>query len=90
MDKLEQAGNLANSLALERPYSEPGLPFGTSSFTADRWQGSFYLPHADAQLPTLLRDAIQAGETDVKDNWYERTSALWGSIPGNSSAGWAY
>jgi len=48
MDKLEQAGNLANSLALERPYSEPGLPLGTSSFTADGWQ-----------LPASLRDAIQ-------------------------------
>ena len=56
MDKLEQAGNLPNSLALERPYSEPGLPLGTSSFTA-----KFFLPtwHADAQLPALLRDAIQ-------------------------------
>jgi hypothetical protein len=44
MDKLEQAGNLANSLALELPYSELGLPLGTSSFTADGWQGSFYPP----------------------------------------------
>jgi hypothetical protein len=29
MDKLEQAGNLVNSLNVERPYSEPGLLLGT-------------------------------------------------------------
>jgi hypothetical protein len=44
MDKLEQAGTLVNSLKVERPYSEPGLLLGTSSFTADGWQGSFYPP----------------------------------------------
>jgi hypothetical protein len=50
IDKLEQAGNLANSLALERPYSEPGL-LGISSFTADGWQGSFYPPETAATTP---------------------------------------
>jgi hypothetical protein len=44
MDKLEQAGQLVNSLAVKRPYSESGLLLGTSSFTADGWQGSFYPP----------------------------------------------
>jgi hypothetical protein len=41
MGKLEHAGQLVNSLKIERPYSEPGLLLGTSSFTADGWQGSF-------------------------------------------------
>ena len=79
MDKLEQAGNLANSLALERPYSEPGLPFGTSSFTADRWQGSFYLPGMQTRefLPYYATQ-FKTVETDSTDNWYERTSALRG------------
>jgi hypothetical protein len=42
MGKLEHAGNLVNKLNVERPYSEPGLLLGTSAFTADGWQGSFY------------------------------------------------
>jgi hypothetical protein len=33
MGKLEEAGTLANSLNVERPYSEPGLFLGTSAFT---------------------------------------------------------
>jgi hypothetical protein len=44
MDKLEQAGNLVNSLNVERPYSEPGLLLGTSAFTANGWAGAFYPP----------------------------------------------
>jgi len=44
LDKLEQAGQLVNSLKAERPYSEPGILLGTSAFTADGWQGSFYPP----------------------------------------------
>jgi len=35
MDKLEQAGQVVNSLNVERPYSEPDLLLGTSAFTAD-------------------------------------------------------
>jgi hypothetical protein len=42
MGKLEVAGTLANSLKIERPYSEPGLFLGTSAFTAAGWPGSFY------------------------------------------------
>jgi uncharacterized protein YecE (DUF72 family) len=42
MGELEEAGTLANSLKIERPYSEPGLFLGTSAFTAAGWPGSFY------------------------------------------------
>jgi len=42
MGKLEEAGTLANSLKIERQYSEPGLFLGTSAFTAAGWPGSFY------------------------------------------------
>jgi hypothetical protein len=42
MGKLEEAGTLANSLTVERPYSEPGLFLGTSAFTAAGRPGSFY------------------------------------------------
>ena len=52
IDKLEQAGNLANSLNVERPYSEPGLPLGTSAGRAEA--------QPDAAPPlTLARGASQ-------------------------------
>ncbi len=34
MDKLEEAGSVANSLQIGRPYSLPGILLGTSAFTA--------------------------------------------------------
>ena len=42
MDKPEQAGQLVNSLNVERLYSEQGLLLGTSAFTANGWAGAFY------------------------------------------------
>jgi hypothetical protein len=39
MEKLEEAGNLANRLTVVRPYFEPGLYLGTSAFTAAGWEG---------------------------------------------------
>ena len=42
MGKLETAADLMSKLNLERTYSEPGLYLGTSAFTANGWQGSFY------------------------------------------------
>jgi hypothetical protein len=50
MDKLEAAGRLANTLNVERPYSEPGLLLGTSAFTANGWAGAFYPPGIEAGL----------------------------------------
>ena len=41
MEKLEEA---ANKLRAERPFSLPGILLGTSAFTANGWQGSFYPP----------------------------------------------
>ena len=42
MQKLDHAAGLAGELTIERPYSLPGILLGTSAFTADGWQGSFY------------------------------------------------
>src|SRR6266487_2465490 len=42
MEKLEEAAELAGELKIERPYSLPGILLGTSAFTANGWQGSFY------------------------------------------------
>jgi len=44
MEKLEETEELAGELKIERPYALPGILFGTSSFTANGWQGSFYPP----------------------------------------------
>ena len=40
--QLEKAAELTTQLKVERPYSLPGILLGTSAFTADGWQGSFY------------------------------------------------
>jgi len=46
MEKLDKAAELAGELKIERPYSLPGtgVLLGTSAFTANGWQGSFYPP----------------------------------------------
>jgi len=44
MDKPEKAAHVENSFNVECPFSEPGLYLGTSAFTANGWQGSFYPP----------------------------------------------
>src|SRR5260370_28504818 len=75
---------LVNSLKVERPYSEPGLLLGTSSFTADGWQGSFYPPgmqtrnflsYYATQFKTVEIDSTYYGTPSASTvmNWYERT-----------------
>jgi uncharacterized protein YecE (DUF72 family) len=84
MDKLEQAGNLANSLNVERPYYEPGLLLGTSAFTANGWAGAFYPPgmkphgflsYYATQFKTVEIDSTYYGTPSASTvtNWYERT-----------------
>ena len=84
MEKLERAPQLENSLKVERPYSEPGLLLGTSSFTADGWQGSFYPPgmqtgnflsYYATQFKTVEIDSTYYGTPSAATvtNWYERT-----------------
>jgi uncharacterized protein YecE (DUF72 family) len=84
MEKLERAPQLETSLKVERPYSEPGLLLGTSSFTADGWQGSFYPPgmqtgnflsYYATQFKTVEIDSTYYGTPSAATvtNWYERT-----------------
>jgi uncharacterized protein YecE (DUF72 family) len=84
MDKLEQAGNLANSLNVERPHSEPGLLLGTSAFTANGWPGAFYpagmkppdfLSYYATQFKTVEIDSTyyRTPSASTVTNWYERT-----------------
>jgi len=39
---MEKSAEPAGELKIERPYSLPGILLGTSAFTANGWQGSFY------------------------------------------------
>jgi hypothetical protein len=91
MGKFEQAGNLVSKLNVERPYSEPGLLLGTSSFTAHGWQGSFYrqgmqmrnfLSYYATRFKTVEIDSTYYGTPSAStvNNWCEGTPALW-SIP---------
>jgi uncharacterized protein YecE (DUF72 family) len=84
MEKLERAPQLENSLKVERRYSEPGLLLGTSSFTADGWQGSFYPPgmqtgnflsYYATQFKSVEIDSTYYGTPSAATvtNWYERT-----------------
>ena len=87
MDKLGRPARVVNSLNIERPYSDPGLLLGTSSFTADGWQGSFYPPgmqtrnflsYYTTQFKTVEIDSTGCGTPSASAvmNWYERTPAL--------------
>lgn len=84
MEKLERAPQLETSRKVERRYSEPGLLLGTSSFTADGWQGSFYPPgmqtgnflsYYATQFKTVEIDSTYYGTPSAATvtNWYERT-----------------
>ena len=84
MEKLEEAVKLANSLRVERPYSEPGLYLGTSSFTAAGWEGSFYpkgmqsrdfLSYYATQFATVEVDSTFYGCSSARtvNNWADRT-----------------
>ncbi len=84
MSKPEQPAPSANPLIVERPYVEPGLLLGTSSFTADGWQVSFYPPGTQArnflsyyatQFNTVEIDSTYYGTPSAQTvaNWYECT-----------------
>ena len=84
MEKLEEAGTLANSLNVERPYSEPGLFLGTSAFTAAGWPGSFYpvgmkptayLSYYANKFQTVEIDSTYYGTPSASTvtSWYKKT-----------------
>ena len=84
MDKPEQAGQLVNSLNVERPYSEPGLLLGTSAFTANGRAGAFYPPgmkphdflsYYARQFKTVEIDSTYYGtpSESTVTSWYEKT-----------------
>ncbi|MGB7844161.1 MAG: DUF72 domain-containing protein [Candidatus Acidiferrum sp.] len=86
MGKLEQAVQPVSDLHVERPYSEPRLLLGTSSFTAAGWEGSFYpsgtkprdfLSFYASQFQTVEVDSTfyRTPSASTVSNWYLRTPA---------------
>jgi uncharacterized protein YecE (DUF72 family) len=84
MEKLDQPATLTSSPKVERPYSEPGIYLGTSSFTAAGWEGTLYppgtkprdfLPYYATQFSTVEVDSTFYGTpiASTVTAWYERT-----------------
>jgi uncharacterized protein YecE (DUF72 family) len=69
MEKLEEAEKRASSPALERPYSLPGILLGTSAFTANGWEGSFY-PSGMKSRDFLSYYATQFATVEVDSTFY--------------------
>ena len=69
MEKLEEAGKLANTLTVDRPFSLPGILLGTSAFTATGWEGSFYPPGMQPR-DSLSYYATQFATVEVDSTFY--------------------
>ncbi len=70
MEKLAEAAELK----IERPYSLPGILLGTSAFTADGWQPSFYPPGMKSR-DFLSYYATQFATVEVDSTFYGCPSA---------------
>lgn len=69
MDKLEEAPELGSEPKIGRPYSLPGVLLGTSAFTANGWQGSFYPPGMQSR-DFLSYYATQFATVEVDSTFY--------------------
>jgi uncharacterized protein YecE (DUF72 family) len=74
MDKLDERATLASGPKIERPYSLPGILLGTSAFTANGWQGSFYPPGLNSR-DFLSYYATQFATVEVDSTFYGCPSA---------------
>ena len=84
MEKLDKAAELTSQLKIDRPFSLPGILLGTSAFTANGWEGSFYprgmqsrdfLSYYATQFATVEVDSTFYGCPSARtvDNWAART-----------------
>ena len=82
--ELEKLPDPASQLKIERPYSLPGILLGTSAFTANGWEGSFYPPDMKSrdflsyyatQFATVEVDSTFYGcpSANTVNNWADRT-----------------
>jgi uncharacterized protein YecE (DUF72 family) len=74
MGKLEETGRLTGEQNVERPYSLPGILLGTSAFTANGWQGSFYPPGMQSR-DFLSYYATQFATVEIDSTFYGCPSA---------------
>ncbi len=74
MEKLEEAPKPASELKIERPYFLPGILPGTSDFTANGWQGSFYPPGMNSR-DFLSYYVTQFATVEVDSTFYGCPSA---------------
>ncbi len=74
MEKLDTATDLTSQLKIERPYSLPGILLGTSAFTANGWEGSFYPPGMKSR-DFLSYYATQFATVEVDSTFYGCPSA---------------
>jgi len=82
--ELEETAKPPIQPKVERPFSVPGILLGTSAFTANGWQGSFYPPgmksrdflsHYATQFATVEVDSTFYGcpSPNTVNNWAART-----------------
>jgi len=81
MEKLEETPKLVSEPKIERPYSLPGILLGTSAFTANGWQGSFYPPGMNSR-DFLSYYANKFATVEVDSTFYGCPSA-------NTVSNWA-
>jgi len=85
-DMDEPQNTVPNKIQVERPYSNPQIFLGTSSFTASGWEGSFYpkgmkstdyLGHYAKTFRTVEIDSTfyATPSAATVDGWYRRTPA---------------
>jgi uncharacterized protein YecE (DUF72 family) len=84
MEELEKVAEPTNQLKIDRPFSLPGILLGTSAFTANGWEGSFYPPgmksrdflsYYASQFATVEIDSTFYGCPSARtvNNWSART-----------------
>jgi uncharacterized protein YecE (DUF72 family) len=82
MEKLEDSATLPNTFPVDRPFSLPGILLGTSAFTANGWEGSFY-PRGMQSRDYLSYYATQFATVEVDSTFYgcpsARTVSNWGA-----------
>ena len=78
--QMEEAAELAAEPKIDRPYSLPGILLGTSAFTANGWQGSFYPPGMKSR-DFLSYYATQFATVEIDSTFYgcpsSRTVTNW-------------
>jgi uncharacterized protein YecE (DUF72 family) len=74
VEKLEEAAEPAGEIKIERPYSLPGILLGTSAFTANGWEYSFY-PSGMKSRDFLSYYATQFATVEVDSTFYGCPSA---------------